>query len=195
MNKLRINEIIVVEGKYDAIKLANLVDALIIPTSGFSIFTSKETRELILKMGEKQGIIVLTDSDGAGFKIRNYVQKIAQKLEVKHAYIPAKKGKEQRKNTPSKEGLLGVEGIEDELILTALKNVCTQKNTKKVTREITYTDLYELGLSGTADSAQKRQVFLTKLGLPPRLSKKALCSVLNSLYSYDEFFELAQKYI
>ena len=109
MSKLRIEEIIVVEGKYDAVKLSDLVDALIVPTKGFSIFTSEETKQLILRLGKKRGIIVLTDSDAAGFRIRNYVNKIAAGLPVKTAYVPALAGKEKRKSQPSKEGLLGVE--------------------------------------------------------------------------------------
>ncbi len=201
MKKLSVKEIIVVEGKYDAVKLANLVDTLVISTGGFSIFTSQETRDLIINLGKKHGVVVLTDSDAAGFQIRNYIEKFAgvRNIEIKHAYIPAQKGKEQRKAKPAKEGLLGVEGIDDETILNALKNVCTEKaqsdnNLKQAqknsARKITHTDLYELGISGTQGSAQRKRELLRKLGLPPRLSKKAMCAVLNSLYSYEEFAEL-----
>ncbi len=195
MSKLRIKEIIVVEGKYDAIKLANIVDTLIVQTSGFSIFTSEETKQLILKMGKQSGIIVLTDSDAAGFKIRNYIDKFASGLNVKHAYIPAQKGKEQRKQKSSKEGLLGVEGINDEVILNVLKSVCTQKGAKTGEKQINYTLLYELGLSGTNESMAKRHEFLKHINLPPRLSKKALCSVLNSIYTYEEFLQIYETYL
>ncbi len=191
MEKLAIKEIIVVEGKYDAVKLSNLVDALIIQTGGFSIFTSKETRELIISLGKKNGVIVLTDSDAAGFQIRNYIEKFASGIVIKHAYIPAQKGKEQRKEKPAKEGLLGVEGIDDDVLLNALKNVCTHKAQKQKTRLITYTDLYEIGISGTQGSVQKKHKLLCSLNLPPRLSKKALCAVLNSLYTYEEFMQIA----
>ena len=123
MSKLRIEEVIVVEGKYDAVKLADLVDALIVPTKGFSIFSSEETKQLILKLGQKRGIIVLTDSDAAGFRIRNCVNKLATGLCVKNAYVPAIVGKEKRKSQPSKEGLLGVEGVPAEAIVQALRTV------------------------------------------------------------------------
>ena len=184
--KKRIEEVIVVEGKYDAAALSNLVDALIITTGGFSIFTKSETKELILELGAKRGIIVLTDSDDAGFRIRNYINKIARNIPIKNAYVPAVAGKEKRKEKASKEGLLGVEGISPELILLALENAGASEKKQRTGREITYADLYELGLSGGQGSAEKRRVWLKQLGLPPRLSKKALCEVLNSLYSYEE---------
>ncbi len=186
MMKKRIEEVIVVEGKYDAATLANLVDALIITTGGFSVFTKSETKDLILELGAKRGIIVLTDSDDAGFRIRNYVNKIAQNISVKNAYVPAIAGKEKRKEKESKEGLLGVEGISPELILQALAMAGASEKKERNGREITYADLYELGLSGGQGSAEKRRAWLKQLGLPPRLSKKALCEVLNSLYSYEE---------
>lgn len=189
MSKLRIEEVIVVEGKYDAVKLADLVDALIVPTKGFSIFTSEETKQLILKLGQKRGIIVLTDSDAAGFRIRNYVNKLAAGLCVKNAYVPALAGKEKRKSQPSKEGLLGVEGVPAEAIVRALRTVGAHEAKARSGRQITYTDLFELGLSGTQGSAEKRRAWLASIGLPPRLSKKALCEALNSLYTYEEFVE------
>ena len=189
MSKLRIEEIIVVDGKYDAVKLSDLVDALIVPTKGFSIFTSEETKQLILRLGKKRGIIVLTDSDAAGFRIRNYVNKIAVGLPVKNAYVPALAGKEKRKSQPSKEGLLGVEGVPAEAILQALRTAGAHPSAERQGRQITYTDLFELGLSGTQGSAERRRIWLSAIGLPPRLSKKALCETLNSLYSYEEFLQ------
>lgn len=190
ITKLRINEIIVVEGKYDAAKLADIVDTLIIPTGGFSIFNSEETKQLIRRLGEKRGIIILTDSDAAGFRIRRYVNQIAQGLTVKNAYVPAVEGKEKRKQTASKEGLLGVEGIQSQLILKALQTAGVNRAQLRKGRTITYTDLYMLGLSGTANSAQTRYDKLKIIGLPPRLSKKSLCEALNSLYTYEEFIEI-----
>ena len=167
MKKLRVEEVIVVEGKYDAVKLADLVDGLILTTNGFSVFKNAETKRLLVELGKKRGIIVLTDSDDAGF--------IA--------------GKERRKAQPSKEGVLGVEGVPSEAILRALQTAGAREKAKRAGRAITYTDLYELGLSGTEGSAGVRRAWLQSLGLPPRLSKKALCEVLNSLYTYEEFVQ------
>lgn len=184
--KPRIEEIIVVEGKYDAIKLSSLVDALIIPTGGFSVFTSNETKNLILTLGKKRGVIVLTDSDSAGFRIRTFVNKLAADINVKNAYVPSVAGKEKRKRTAGKEGLLGVEGVSDSAIINALNTARATKKTDRTGREITYTDLYLLGLSGTQDSAARRREWLASIGLPARISKKALCEVLNTLYTYEE---------
>lgn len=193
MSRLRVEEVILVEGKYDAVKLADLVDGLILTTNGFSVFRNEETKRLILTLGQKRGLIVLTDSDAAGFRIRNYIGKIAQNIPVKHAYIPAIAGKERRKASPSKEGLLGVEGVPAEAILQALRTAGARERAARAGRAITYADLYEWGLSGTAGSAQTRRAWLQAIGLPPRLSKKALCEVLNSLYTYEELVQLLPK--
>ena len=189
MKKLRVEEVIVVEGKYDAAKLADLVDGLILTTNGFSVFKNAETKRLLVELGKKRGIIVLTDSDDAGFRIRNYINKLAQGICVKNAYVPAIAGKERRKAQPSKEGVLGVEGVPSEAILRALQTAGAREKAKRAGRAITYTDLYELGLSGTEGSAGVRRAWLQSLGLPPRLSKKALCEVLNSLYTYEDFVQ------
>lgn len=186
MSKPYIREVIVVEGKYDAATLSNIVDALIITTDGFSVFSKNETKQMILKLGKERGLIVLTDSDAAGFKIRNYINNFAQNISVKNAYIPALKGKESRKEKPSKEGFLGVEGVSKEIILQALQTAGAGAIEKPITEQITHTDLYNLGLSGTSESADKRRGFLKHVGLPPRLSKNALCSVLSSLYTKSE---------
>ncbi|MEG1926961.1 MAG: DUF4093 domain-containing protein, partial [Ruthenibacterium sp.] len=167
--------------------LADLVDALIITTGGFSVFSASDTKDLILELGAKRGIIVLTDSDAAGFRIRRYINQFAQNISVKNAYIPALSGKEKRKPQPSKEGLLGVEGVCGEVLLAALVQAGASERKAREGRIITYADLYELGLSGTQGSALLRRTWLKKIGLPPRLSKKALCEVLNSLYTYEEF--------
>lgn len=192
MTKPRIEEIIVVEGKYDAARLADLVDALIVTTDGFSVFKSEETRALIRELGAKRGIIVLTDSDAAGFRIRAYVNKLAQGLCVKNAYVPAIEGKERRKPRPSKEGLLGVEGVDGALLLQALQTAGAHTAAPRAGRVITYADLYEAGLSGGQNSAQRRRAWLRAIGLPPRLSKSALREVLNSLYTYEEFMQMAR---
>lgn len=190
MNRLRVEEIILVEGKYDAAKLADLVDGLILTTDGFSIFHNEEKKRLILELGRKRGILVLTDSDAAGFRIRSYLNQLARGITVKNAYIPAVAGKERRKAAPSKEGLLGVEGVPAETILRALRAAGAHERAGRAGRAITYADLYEWGLSGTAGSAGARRAWLQSIGLPPRLSKKALCEVLNSLYTYEELTRL-----
>ena len=188
--KPRIEQVILVEGKYDAAKLADLVDALILPVGGFAVFTQDETKALIRKLGAQRGLIVLTDSDAAGFRIRAYLNKLAQGLPVANAYVPAVPGRERRKKAPSKEGLLGVEGVPADEILRALETAGATARPRRQGREITYADLYELGVSGTPDSARRRRDLLQALGLPPRLSKKAMREVLNTLYTYEE---LAQR--
>ena len=190
MDKLRVGEIILVEGKYDAAKLSSLVDGLILPTDGFSIFKNAGLRALILQLGAKRGVVVLTDSDAAGFRIRTYINNFAANIPVKNAYVPAIPGKEKRKAQPGKEGLLGVEGVPAEAITEALRRACAPAAAPKRGRSITYTDVYALGISGTAGSAEKRRALLQSAGLPLRLSKKALCEVLNSLYSYEELAAL-----
>ncbi len=189
MKKLRVQEVIVVEGKYDAVKLADLVDGLILPVGGFSVFSSDETKQLLIRLGRQRGLVVLTDSDAAGFRIRAYINKLAQGLSVKNAYVPAQEGKERRKARASKEGLLGVEGLRPEVILQALRQagVCQGSPRSEGERQITYTDLFEQGLSGTSGSAERRRTWLSSIGLPPRISKKGLLEALNSLYSYEEF--------
>ncbi len=190
IEKLRVNEVIVVEGKYDAATVSNLVDGLVLTTDGFSVYKNDELRELILRLGEKRGVVVLTDSDAAGFRIRNYINNFAQNITVKNAYVPSVAGKESRKDAPSKEGLLGVEGMPPEAILTALRLAGIGDAPVRSGREISYADLYALGLSGTAGSANARRALLGKIGLPLRLSKKALREVLSSLYSYEELEQL-----
>ncbi len=188
--KIKINEIILVEGKYDAAKLSDIVEALIIPVGGFSIFTNDDIKSLILTLGAKKGVLVLTDSDDAGFKIRHFINNIAQNINVKNAYIPALSGKEKRKEKPSKEGLLGVEGISKNTLVNILKQFESESSVNAIKKEsdkIEYLHLYEAGLSGGDKSAEKRRAFLRSISLPPRLSKKALLAVLNSLYTLTEF--------
>ncbi len=189
---LRINEILIVEGKYDAAKLSNIVDTVILTTNGFSIYKDDEKKELIKTLGKKRGIVILTDSDAAGFQIRHYIENIANGIAVKHAYIPEVAGKEKRKAIPSKEGTLGVEGVADEMIIKAImQSGATTQAPKLKTDPITYTDLYELGLSGTAQSGLYRRTLLQHLGLPQKISKKGLVSVLNNLYTKEKLFALA----
>lgn len=188
--KLTIRPAVIVEGRYDAARLANLVDTMILTTDGFAIFKDKARQNLFKQTARARGLIVLTDSDAAGFKIRHFVTNLAGAAYVRQAYVPAIPGKESRKAEPGKEGLLGVEGIGDELILQALQTALTSvpddiAGIPDNPRPITYTDLYEWGISGTANSADRRRSLLKRLGLPPRLSKKELLSVLNTLYTFD----------
>ena len=186
---LKLEQALLVEGKYDAARLANIVDGTILTTDGFRVFKDGALQKLLKRIAAAQGLIILTDSDAAGFKIRHFVTGLVGAENVLQAYVPAIHGKESRKAEPGKEGLLGVEGVPDELILqgleTALSGKAVCRRGAVQTRPITYTDLYDWGISGTANSAENRRVLLRRLGLPPRLSKKELLQVLNTLYTYD----------
>lgn len=188
--KLHTARVLIVEGKYDAARLAGLTDAAILLTDGFGIYKDKKRQQLFKALARKNGLILLTDSDAAGFKIRNYITNLVGAQNVVQAYVPAIHGKERRKPQPGKEGLLGVEGVSDELVLRALKDALAADNggaaAAPAGRQITYTDLYEWGLSGTAGSAGRKAKLLAGLGLPPRLSKKELVEVLNRLYTFEQ---------
>lgn len=189
MTKPYIDIPILVEGKYDKIKLDSILDAKVFTTDGFGIFKNSEKRAFLEKLAEKNGIIVLTDSDGAGLVIRNYVNSVLPKEKIYHIYSPVIAGKEKRKDSPSKEGILGVEGIEKGKLLSLFSPFLCEKTSAG--REITKTDLYSDGLSGGKNSCEKRKELLKKLGLPLNLSSNALLDSLNFLYSYDEY----KKYI
>lgn len=186
---LKLEQALLVEGKYDAARLANIVNGTILTTDGFRVFKDGALQKMLKRIAAAQGLIILTDSDAAGFKIRHFVTGLVGAENVLQAYVPAIHGKEARKAEPGKEGLLGVEGVNDELILqgltTALESRTTCQKQTTQSRPITYTDLYDWGISGTANSAENRRVLLRRLGLPPRLSKKELLQVLNTLYNYD----------
>lgn len=188
---IKINEAIVVEGKYDKIKLSSIVDGLIIETNGFRIFKDKEKINLLRNLAKKRGILIFTDSDSAGFLIRNYISSIIPKENIKHAYIPDIYGKEKRKYNYSKEGKLGVEGIPKKIIEKSLKDAgVIFKETelvKKNKREITKIDLYDYGLSGRDNSFELRKAFLKQLNLPEHLSVNSLVKVLNCSLTYEEF--------
>ena len=189
---LKIKEAIVVEGNYDKIKLSQLVDTTIIVTDGFMIFKNKSMINMIGKLADKCGVIVFTDSDRAGFQIRNYIKNTLHGKNIKHAYIPDITGKEKRKDKPSKEGFLGVEGISDKIIMESLKDCITVSDARDE-RKITKSDLCNAGLSGGKDSHHKRTVLLKKLGLPVRLSPNAMLDVLNTVYGYDEFIRITSE--
>ena len=190
---VKIKEVVVVEGRYDKNTLSQAVDAVIIETSGFGIFNDREKQSLIRRMAEARGIVVLTDPDGAGFVIRNFIKGCVDPKLVKHAYIPDVPGKERRKSAPSKEGKLGVEGMRPEMLVEALHRAgatfenCDAPDTKE---RITKADMYAKGLSGTPESAGARKELLEKLRLPARLTATGLLDVLNAIMTREEFMAL-----
>lgn len=193
-NYLHTDRVLIVEGKYDAARLSHLTDAMILLTDGFGIYKDKKRQRLFKELARKNGLILLTDSDAAGFRIRNYITNLVGAQNVAQAYVPAIHGKEKRKPQPGKEGLLGVEGVDDALVLKALRDALGPEleavpQAVPDGRQITYTDLYEWGLSGTAGSAERKAALLNQLGLPPRLSKKELVEALNRLYCFEELDE------
>ena len=192
---IKIDEAIIVEGKYDKIRLESVVDALIITTDGFSIFNNREKQALIRKLAERRGILILTDSDSAGFMIRNFLCGCVPKEKIKHAYIPEIIGKEKRKSAPSKEGTLGVEGMKCEVIENALRNAGISYETEDSGKEkITRAMLYEDGLMGKDGSAALREALLKELALPQRLSTTAMLNMLNSLITADEYRNIIDRF-
>ncbi len=189
-------ETVIVEGKYDKNALSQFLDANIIETSGFGVFKSPETAELIRALAKKTGIIVLTDSDGAGFVIRNFIKGAVHEGKVLHAYIPEIPGKERRKTRPGAEGLLGVEGVDRETVLKALRESGADLGEgarAPESRPVTKAELYELGLSGGKASAEARGRLKKELGLPGKLSSNALLAVLNALYTREEIIAFAEQ--
>ena len=190
---LHTEKVIVAEGRYDKIRLSSVVDALIITTDGFHIFNDREKQRFLKKLARERGLIIITDSDAAGFKIRTLIKNIVPDSCVTHVFIPDIFGKERRKDTPSKEGKLGVEGIENAVLEDALlKSGAFTQSDKKIEprREITVADLYAAGLTGKADSAEKRREFLRSCALPARLTGNTLIGTLNTLMTYEEFCAL-----
>jgi len=188
----KVREVIVVEGRYDLNAIKQVVDATVVETRGFGVFRDKERLALLRRLAEQRGLILLTDSDGAGFVIRNFLKGAIPKNKLKQAYIPDVYGKERRKNAPGKEGKLGVEGMPPEVLLRALEQAgATFHHDAPVTARcpITKTDLYEMGLTGSPDSASRRSTLLKKLGLPEHMTTNAMLEALNILYSRDEFLE------
>lgn len=189
----RIKEVIVVEGRYDKNTLSQVVDAVIIETGGFGIFNDREKRALLKKLAESRGLILMTDSDGAGFLIRNHLKGCIDQSLIKNAYIPDVYGKERRKAKGSREGKLGVEGMRPEVLLEALKRAgATFEGESGVQQEgrISKADLYKKGLSGGAGSRARRQALLSQLDLPARLTADGLLDVLNATMSREEFLAL-----
>ena len=196
---IHVKEAVIVEGKYDKIKLANLIDGLIITTEGFGIFKDKEKQRLIRQLAVTRGILVLTDSDGAGFVIRSFLKGAVPPETVRHAYIPDIFGKERRKDKPSKEGKLGVEGISEEVLREAIlrSGASCEISTESVRRcrEITKADLYELGLTGGEHASENRAFLKKRLSLPERMSTNALLDVLNCLLTRQELAEIMKEQV
>lgn len=190
----KVREVIVVEGRYDQNTLRQVVDATVFPVNGFAVFKDREKVALLRRLAEQRGLILLTDSDGAGFVIRNYLKGALPKEHVKQAYIPDLYGKEHRKRKAGKEGKLGVEGMRPEVLLAALERAgATFEDGQTVWNErepLTRTDLLDLGLMGGPDSGEKRRALLKKLELPEHLSTSAMLQVLEMLYDKSELLKL-----
>ena len=199
------DRVLIVEGKYDAVRLAHLTDAMILLTDGFGIYKDKQRQQLFRALAQKNGLILLTDSDAAGFRIRNYITNMVGAENVVQAYVPAIHGKEKRKAQPGKEGLLGISRsyvsrlethaleLLRQALLDALGAEAGAAPVRPTGRQITYTDLYEWGLSGKPGSAERKARLLNALGLPPRLSKKELVEAFNRLYTFEQLDELQLK--
>lgn len=193
---IKIKQAIVVEGRYDKNTLSQLVDAPIFETHGFGIMKDKAQLELLRRVAETRGLIVFTDSDGAGFVIRNFLKGAIPKDRLLHAYIPDIPGKERRKSAPGKEGKLGVEGMTPEVIYRALRDCGAQiegQVSRRTVGSITKQHLMELGLSGTPDSSMNRKALLQKLRLPEHMSSNAMLQALNLLYTPEELAKLMQE--
>ena len=190
---LKIKQAIVVEGRYDKNTLSQIVDAPILETSGFGIMKDKQQLKLLRRVAQSRGLIVFTDSDGAGFVIRNFLKGAIDSKYLLHAYIPDIPGKERRKSAPGKEGKLGVEGMTPQVIIDALRKAGAEVLGEEQTRSagsITKQDLMELGLSGGAGSSELRKQLLKKLDLPEHMSANALLQAINLLYTLDELREI-----
>lgn len=191
---IKIDKVIIVEGRYDKIKLSSMIDGIIIETEGFGIFKDKDKQKLIRKLAETKGIAILTDSDSAGFVIRNFITSFVPKEYIINVYIPDIYGKEKRKDSPSKEGKLGVEGVSVEILKEAFKKAGigvsqSETNERKI---ITLNDFFDDGLTGDTQSKRKRTDLLKKLDLPERMSTKAMLDILNTFITYDEYKKLVE---
>ena len=191
---IKIDKVIIVEGRYDKIKLSSMIDGIIIETEGFGIFKDKDKQKLIRKLAETKAIAILTDSDSAGFVIRNFITSIVPKEYITNVYIPDIYGKEKRKDSPSKEGKLGVEGVSAEILKEAFKKAgigVSQSETNE-RKKITLNDFFDDGLTGDTQSKRKRTDLLKKLDLPERMSTKAMLDILNTFITYDEYKKLVE---
>ena len=193
----RLEEVLIVEGRYDKNALSQVVDAVILETSGFGIFHDRQKQALFRRLAEQRGLIVLTDSDAAGFVIRNFIKGCVPPERLKQAYIPDIRGKERRKSAPSKEGKLGVEGMRPEVLLEALEKAgahfLDEERSARSAERISKADLYRVGLSGGPGSREKRARLLRRLDLPERLTADGLLDVLNALMNRVDFFRLTEE--
>ncbi len=189
MNKLRLKEAVIVEGRYDKIKLSEIIEGPVIDTGGFRVFKDKEKQALIRQIAAKRGILIMTDVDSAGFVIRNFLRGIIPADQIKHAYIPTVKGRESRKAEPSKEGKLGVEGIDREQLIQSIRlsGATILGEESRPEGEITKADFFDYGLSGRENSAALRKQILQDLGLPEYLTANAMLAALNCLFGKKEF--------
>lgn len=194
---ITLKQAVIVEGKYDKIKLESILDTVILTTDGFGVFKDREKQRLIRRLARERGIIVLTDSDSAGFVIRGFLGGIVPPEQVTNVYIPDIFGKEKRKTAPSKEGKLGVEGIETQRILDAFEKagvLCQCMDAPvQPRRQVTKTDLFADGFSGRADSAAHRKALLKALDLPERLSANAMLKIINTFLTYEEYKDTARQ--
>lgn len=192
-----VEEAIIVEGAYDKIRLSAFIDGIIFTTGGFSVFSNKKMQQSIRTLAEKTGIVILSDSDSAGLKIRSFIKQIAPGARILHAYIPEIKGKERRKTKSSAEGLLGVEGMSEDIIISALiasgATVNGSSAEAHCERAVTKADMFALGLSGGENSALMRHKLSKKLGLPSKLSANMLIDVINRLLTYDELCAITEE--
>ena len=193
----RIREVIVVEGRYDKNALAQVVDAAVVTLGGFSVFHDKEKLRFLRRLADKRGLIILTDSDGAGFVIRNYLKGALPGVQIKQAYIPDIRGKERRKRRPGREGKLGVEAMRPEVLLESLRRcgatfLDEEPEPQADEAPITKADLFALGLSGGPDSAARRQALLRRLDLPEHLTANGMLEALNLMYSREELERLLE---
>ena len=189
-----VKETLIVEGTYDKIKLSGFIDSIIFTTNGFAVFKNKQAQRSIRTFAEKTGIVILTDSDSAGIKIRNFVKQLAKDGRVLHAYIPELQGKEKRKTAPGKEGLLGVEGISEEIIMDAIRKsgatVNGERGSCREKKPVTKADFYAMGLSGGKNSEELRRKLAKKLGIPSKLSSNMLLSAVNRMLTSEELAEI-----
>lgn len=193
---IKVDMPIIVEGKYDKIKLKSIIDGVIITTDGYGIYKNKEKMALIRKYAEKSGIIILTDSDGAGFQIRNHLKSALPNVKIVNIYIPDIFGKERRKAEPSKEGKLGVEGIDKDILIKAFNEagvISSDKPSEKREPWLTKSEYMALGLSGGENSSYLRKELAKKLGLPERITGKALFEALNELYKREEIMSILKE--
>ena len=190
--KIKVTQAVIVEGKYDKIKLADVIDAFIVETNGFGLYKDKAKMQFIKKLAEEQGIIVLTDSDHAGFMIRHYIASGVPKDRITHVYIPDVYGKEKRKDTPSKEGKIGVEGMSKDVLLTAFEKAGVTCEVFDNPSPITSYDLFAAGVAGTPNAKAQKKKLLQALDLPEFLSSSSLISYLNGQMTKDEFYNIVE---